>query len=144
MKKLLLILMLAAVSSSAMAEWVEIGVDTKKYIDYVDPETIRKSGNKVKMWEMTDFKTVQELDGKQFMSTKVLKEYDCKEGQSRQLYLSVYSENMGRGNTIISGDRSEDKWKPTTPGTVGEGLWQFACRKWRGRSFTMTLSFILI
>jgi len=51
MKKLLLILILAIVSSSAIAEWFE--VDTRRRVGltaYADPTTIRKSGNKVEMW----------------------------------------------------------------------------------------------
>jgi len=54
MKKLLLFIMLAVVSSSAMAEWVEIGefnekTNTEAFIFYADPDTIQKTGNIVKM-----------------------------------------------------------------------------------------------
>jgi hypothetical protein len=55
MKKLLLILMLV-VSSSAMAEWVWVG-KSEGFTTYVDPTTVRKSGNKVKLWRLTDYKT---------------------------------------------------------------------------------------
>ena len=51
MKKLLLTLMLAVVSSSAMAKWVKVSED-KLVTAYADPTTIRKNGDKVKMWAL--------------------------------------------------------------------------------------------
>jgi hypothetical protein len=49
MKKLLLTLVLAVVSSSAMAEWVGVG-KKENFFSYVDSATIRKLGNMVKIW----------------------------------------------------------------------------------------------
>jgi len=46
MKKLLLTLMLAIVSSSAMAEWVEVASRDEITTIYVDSSTIQKSGEK--------------------------------------------------------------------------------------------------
>jgi len=47
MYKVILMMLLAVVSSSAMAEWVEVDTsDDSTY--YANPNTIRKSGNKVK------------------------------------------------------------------------------------------------
>ena len=48
MKKLLLTLMLAVVSTSAMAEWVEVGT-TDSHLVYADPASIRKVGDIVKI-----------------------------------------------------------------------------------------------
>ena len=53
MKKLLLILLLAVVTSSAMAEWVEFTEDDEETLTvYADPDTIQKTGNIVKMWSL--------------------------------------------------------------------------------------------
>ena len=60
MKKLLLTLMLAIVSSSVMAEWVEISRNEDFGITvYADPANTRKSGNEVKMWVLVDYKSAQ-------------------------------------------------------------------------------------
>jgi hypothetical protein len=48
MRKLILILLLAVLSSSAMAEWIKVGANDNSTI-YADPATIRKEGNMVKM-----------------------------------------------------------------------------------------------
>ena len=60
--KVVLMLLLAVVSSSAMAEWVVV-VTTMQYTYHADPDTIRKKGNIVKMWVMNDFNLVQETEG---------------------------------------------------------------------------------
>ena len=103
MKKLLLTLMLAIVSSSAMAEWVEIGTsDNYETIIYADPTTIRKSGNKVNMWVLHDFNSVEENTGVKFLSQKTQVGYDCMEEQEKIFYYSWHSENMGRGDVVYS------------------------------------------
>ncbi len=87
MKILLLTLMLAIVSSSAMAEWVEVG-SNKTVTIYAHPTTIRKTTvNKVKMWSLYDYNTAQEPAGSRpYMSMKFQDEYNCKEEQSRIFY----------------------------------------------------------
>jgi len=80
MHKAILIMLLAVVSSSAMAEWVSLGESGDKTLtNYADPATIRKSGNRVKMWSLYDFKTVQV----RFRSVRLQIEYDCKEEEYR-------------------------------------------------------------
>ena len=133
MKKLLLTLLLAIVSSSAMAEWVKVGEavwrDGSHYSVYVDPTTIRKSGNMVKMWLLYDYGTVQKHTGSSmlFASVKGQSEYDCKEEQSRILYQVLFSKNMGKGKRITM--RDPDKWGPIEPNTIGVETWKFACGK---------------
>jgi len=76
MHKAILIMLLAVVSSSAMAEWVKVSED-KLVTAYADPTTIRKLGDKVKMWALWDYSTAQEDDSKPHMSTRVQKEFNC-------------------------------------------------------------------
>ncbi len=126
MKKLLLTLILAVVSSSAMAEWVKVSED-KLVTVYADPTTIRKIGDKVKMWALWDYSTAQEGDSKPYMSVRIQNEYNCKEETDRQIYATTFSGNMLEGNTIdTQGGRD---WEPIAPRTIGETLWKFACGK---------------
>lgn len=132
MRKAILMMLLAVVSSSAMAEWVvvtrsENGANTV----YVDPATIRKAGNKVKMWELFDYKTMQAQvsnRGLPYMSSKSRSEYDCKEEQSRTLASSYHGENMGGGGVIYTDDEP-GKWRPVSPESINEALWELACGK---------------
>ena len=57
MHKAILMMLLAVVSSSAMAEWTVVN-ENKEFIQYADLATIRKLGNKVKMWGLNDYKNV--------------------------------------------------------------------------------------
>jgi len=126
MKRLLLTLMLAVVSSSAMAKWVKVDED-KLVTAYADPNTIRKSGNKVKMWALWDYSTAQEGGSKPYMSVRIQNEYNCKEETIRQIFATTFSGNMAGGHTInMQGGK---KWEPVAPRTIGETLWKFVCGK---------------
>lgn len=127
MKKLLLLLMLAAVSTSVMAEWVAIGTGDG-FILYANPDTIRKSGNKVKMWSLTDYNSVRKVGIEKFLSDKSQGEYDCKKEQAKNLYSSWHSENMGKGNVVSATNKPRD-WFPVAPDSIGEVSLKFACGK---------------
>jgi len=129
MKKLLLILMLTVVSSGAMAEWVEVG-GNDNVTSYADPTTIRKSGNKVKMWILLDFNSTQEsaTAGHKYLSSKSQYEFDCKEEQRKLFYFSWHSENMGGGDTVYIGVEPQKNW-PIPPDSIAETIWKFACGK---------------
>jgi hypothetical protein len=59
MYKTILMMLLVAVSSSAMAEWVKVAEDEDGAY-YIDPNTIRRLGSKVNMWILHDLNSVEE------------------------------------------------------------------------------------
>ena len=82
MHKAILMILLVSVSSSAIAEWVEIAVSAKEAEEeatmtaYADPDTIRKTGDRVKLWILADYKNINEEYGG--ASARQKDEYDCK------------------------------------------------------------------
>jgi len=129
MRKAILMMLLAVVSGSAVAEWVVVGRTETRTV-YIDPATIRKAGNRVKMWSLDDaLNKVDYVAGvKPFMSTKEQVEYDCKEEQSRTLYIYFHSGNMGGGEVVyVQSDIGE--WTPVAPGSIGNTLLRIACGK---------------
>lgn len=130
MKRLLLIIIMALISTSSIAAWVKIA-SNKAVTIYVHPETIRKiSPDKVKMWSLYNYKTAQESAGpRPYMSVKYHDEYDCKRKKSRVLYLVTHSENMGGGRSLYS--RKYDNSPTSIPTTrrLIQKLWEFACGK---------------
>ena len=128
MKKLFLTLMLVIVSSSAMAEWILVG-GNDKFTLYSDPASISKSDNTVKMLRLTDFRTAQRIDSKYYLSTLRQDEYDCVKEQHRIIYANAYTESMGEGNVVMKVVNKPDDWKLIPPGSQGEAVWKFACRK---------------
>jgi hypothetical protein len=130
-KNFILAVILAVVSSSAMAEeWVAvINTDDGGITVYADKSTIRKEGNIVNIWTLGDFKKAEQIgSNQQFLSLKEQYEYDCKEQQMRRLYATMYFGNMGRGNVLDSSPIHE-KWQPVPLGSLNEHLWKFACGK---------------
>jgi len=128
MQKLLLTLMLVLISTSAMAEWVEVAEsEAGTFIAYVESTAIQKTDNIVHMLVLIDYKTAQTDASKPYMSKLGIRKYDCKEKQNQADIKTLYSNNMGRGKHVgIIGSRP---WLPVSTGNTTELLWKFACRK---------------
>jgi hypothetical protein len=127
---LTLILLVLNNSSPVYAEWVlTVFVEGKGGITvYVDPATIRRKGELVKMWHLYDFKVVQTRENISLLSLKEQREYDCAEERQRSLAITSFSGNMGRGNVVhINSD--EEKWESVEPSSLGNTLWKVACKK---------------
>jgi hypothetical protein len=114
----------------AYAEWVPVvsSESAGGYTVYVDPETLRREGDGVEMWELYDYKTRGTAEGFSFLSFKKRNEYSCEEERLRTLAVMHYSGNMGSG-MVVSSNSDIGKWKRVPPGSVGEALWKFACGK---------------
>ncbi len=132
MKRLLAVFaLLLAFSGSAWAGWVEIGSGGDgSVIHYADPNTIRKNGSMVKMWELQDLVNAQvsQSSGKTYFSSKAQREHDCQDERTRILALSQHSGKMGRRDVIYS-HADPSQWSPVPPGSILESLWKFACGK---------------
>ena len=126
--KLLVAALLAVFSTSVMAEWTEVGGNDTK-TTYADLSTIRKSGDRVKIWSLFDFIVVQTVNGKRFLSTAVQYEYDCKEEISRKLAFNVYSKNMGAGEVVHTSGAIHEEPHPIPPGSIENSLFKVACGK---------------
>lgn len=131
MRKAIVMMLLAVVSGSAAAEWVKIGSSPSLggYDHYVDPATIRKSGDIVKMWGMYDFKTTRVVSDVRYLSEKLQIEHDCKNERSQLLFFSMHAGNMGNGDPVYYTKSVPDNWTPISPGSVDETQWKFACGK---------------
>ena len=128
MRKTIFVLLLAAMSSSAMAEWVKVGSNETDTL-YVDPSTIRWADNTAKMWALNDFKVTQRLHEREpFKSEKVEYEYDCKLAQSRLLYFTSHTESMA-GGEVVDFNVVPGEWAPVSPNSGLEELWKIACGK---------------
>ncbi|MGC2048062.1 MAG: surface-adhesin E family protein [Gallionella sp.] len=135
MIKLILVMLLAAVSNSAMAEWEQISAtDDGPQDNYVDRNSIQKNKHIVKMWSLVDFRKLQKLDESSspmfYQSIAKRFDYDCKKNQYRMTAYNYYSDKSGEGNTVI-GDSNLDNpdWQKVEPGSFQVVLWKIACGK---------------
>ena len=128
-RKAILMMLLAVVSSGAQAAWVAVDSNETGTV-YADPATIRKAGNKVTMRYLLDNKTVRKTETyiKPYMSMSAQAEYDCRAKQRRVLDIAFHSGNMA-GGEIVESLSDPDKWEIILPGSVVDYLWQFACEK---------------
>jgi len=131
MKKLLFTLMLVIVSSGVMAELVEVAKsgegteETDFIIVYADPDTIRKKGNKAKMWVLIDYKIIEEEYGA--TSVRQREEYDCKEKKQRIFFIAFYTGHMGKGETVLIHSEPEARWQQLPTGSIGRITLEYAC-----------------
>jgi len=129
MTRLFLITLLLLSSGSAYAEWVKVSdSDEAGKTVYVDPATIRRNSNLVKMWQFSDYKTVQTVGGIRFLTAEEQWEFDCAEERSRVLALKEFSGNKGSG-TVVYTNSQEGKWAPVRPGSMDQTVWKIACGK---------------
>ena len=129
MLRLILFTLLVLNSGAAYAEWVKVSDrDEAGKTVYVDPATIRRNSNLVKMWQFYDYTTVQTVGGVRFLSNKEEWEFDCVEERSRSLGLKEFSGNMGSG-TVVYTNSQVGKWLRVVPGSIGHTVWKVVCKK---------------
>jgi len=99
MKRLLFVVLLMTCSAS-WAEWQLCTGDATMLV-YCDKSTIRKNGAISRMWDMTDYSSVQtNSSGGRYMSEKSLAAYNCRDETNALISLVQYSGSMGQGNTV--------------------------------------------
>lgn len=130
MRRLFLITLLMLSSGPAYAEWVEVTKNVEAGMTvYVDPDTIRRKGDLVKMWSLHDYKTIQTLPGyPSYLSSVSQSLYDCAEERSQLPALTWFSGNMRTGKVVYNGPY-EQKWVPVSPNSIGRDMWEVACAK---------------
>ena len=125
-RSLIALLLLSCVS--AYAEWVKVaGNEQEDMTVYVNPDTMSRKDEMVKMWVLFDFKTTQTVEGHLVLSIKGQEEYDCAGTRRRVLTFSEFSGNMEGGKEVIR--PGESTWGPIGPESVIQTLWTVACGK---------------
>ena len=120
-------------SIPAYAEWVAV---EKDYLlpglqtVYVDPESIRREGNLVTIWQLIDFTWMQgnPRGPHRFFSTKTHKQFDCAGKRVRLLAFTEFSRGMGTGMPR-DGYVDKDNWLPVEAESMSHALWEVACGK---------------
>ena len=125
-----LITLLVLSSGPVYAEWEKLGPDDEGSMTvYIDRDTIRLKGDTVKMWALMDRKTAEIVEGHSILSGKFQYEFDCAEERMRILAITFLSGRMGHGNVVGTKHSDNAQWIPVEPGSIGQGLWNFACGK---------------
>ena len=127
---LLLMILLVLRSEPVYAEWTAVEkINQGEMSVYVDSDTINRSGDVVKMWELWDFKTTRTEPKPPHMSVKSQREFDCTKKVGRLLAVTAFSGNMGSGKVVYSYSDFEHQRIPIEPGSVAESVWKVVCSK---------------
>ncbi len=122
-------MLLLLVSTNVFAvDWVKIG-ENDNFTHYVDPQSIRRDGNKVRAWVLFDYKSVQVLaDNKtRYLSFLAKEEYDCFEDTSRFIDIYYYSGKMGGGNIVLPIPNITTPAESVIPGSNGATELKVVC-----------------
>lgn len=118
-------LLLAAMSTGAIAEWVQY-LETEQIVYYIDAATIRRDGNFRKVWLVQDLKQRTKYGA---MSRRFLEEFDCKKERFRLLSISVHSGPMASGETLGPTLSDQWQWEYIAPSTVTAETLKLVCDK---------------
>ncbi len=130
MNRLLLITLLVLSHGPVYAEWVAVENNylPGKQTLYVDPDAIRREGNLVTLWQLTDFQWMQGnyVGTPRFLSTTTHKQFDCAAKRVRLLAYTEFSHRMGIG-IADDGYVDQDTWLLVEPESLNHALWEVAC-----------------
>ena len=123
-----LALLLASVSASSLAEWTEI----EKFDDgmrvFVDPATVRRTGDTAQLLHLVRWGEPQlEPGSPNYLSTVVRSTYDCIGKREKYLASTSFSGTMGNGAIVISDEDAVDHWYSISASSLEEKLWKLAC-----------------
>lgn len=127
LNKALIIFFLSPLPYVANAQtWVKI-VDTPELEYYIDQSSIKRNGSIVTYWSMHNKKLATLINqSSNDYSTKYKLIQDCKNEESKMVYLVTYDKPMGDGKALES--RSWDgKPTPNIPGSVGYVEMKYVC-----------------
>lgn len=129
MRRRLLWLGLALLAQAAAAEqWVQLTRNEELRLFAARSDNGR-SGDIVTVWQLVDYTSAKWVGATVIMSVRNLVEVDCPGRRMRTLAAAGYSEQMGRGRTVVSEKASAPEWASIPPAGSGDSLWQLACNE---------------
>lgn len=124
--KLSFFLGMLCAATPSIASWERISHDDDSD-EYIDLSTIRRKGNKVKVWGISNYSKPMPFGPyKTYRSTKIQWEYDCGNEMQRVFFIMGYTGPMGSGQNTGS-EQNPRNWTPVAPETIGERLYHLVC-----------------
>jgi hypothetical protein len=128
MRKLLIGLALSFIATAASAEWAFVVSETPSGDRYLaDPTTQKRTGNVVRIWQLTDYVKPLVIGGKAYYSVRAYMHYDCAERTQQILQLAFFAGKMLTGELGVADNQLRDK-QFIAPQTTGEAMLNFACK----------------
>jgi hypothetical protein len=128
MKKIVVTLTLIIMATNAYAEWTKYST-TKSGVLFYDKHTIKRNGDKVKVWEYANYNLESETDPDllKYSSHRTLVEIDCVNETYKTLHFDLYSK------PDLEGDykklTSDNEIKYIVPNSTFAYLMKLTCKK---------------
>jgi hypothetical protein len=140
MKKIIIVLLGLLISGGATAEWTRVGGGENGSSDiYIDIDTIRRDGDKLKLWTMHNFKPLKGKTKPTPLSNKAYWEFNCKEETHRLLAMTIYSGKGGSGSIVDSDHNTNRAWEPIIPDSIGRMLFDASCDETIGNRWVLVV-----
>lgn len=130
----IILLALCSIPATASASnWVEAAVNDNVIV-YIDKQSLRRAGQKVKAWVKWEFTKPKELAGtfpkQMYQASKELSIYNCADRTTLTLQATRYTEiEMVTVVEDISIKDIPSSYYEVAPDTIGEALLEFSCRE---------------
>ncbi len=112
---------------SAQAQSITKVVENSEASFYVKNDTIKRAGNSVDFWQVTDFKQAKfNKKGEAYFSMDQHLVIDCSSNTQTLIYVKVYGSNMLSGSLIASGSLNQKN--PIPYGSSLEVVRNSVCR----------------
>jgi hypothetical protein len=113
---------------TAHAQWKYSG-SSDNFDSYIDYSRIKTEGRYKSIWTLTDFKSPQTFQSKQYKSSIRKNLIDCQASRSQTVARFDYPEQMGSGAVVFSANYQllESDWEYFPPNSVGDGFINIAC-----------------
>jgi hypothetical protein len=121
------LLLMLPVAPVFATEWVIVDrISSKGITKYVDRESIRKSGEELRVWVMLDY---GESDRHGNRSIKAHWLVRCEEGTYAPTQMLSYHLPLGRGDVAESwiANQNQIVYIDAVPGSIGQSALRFAC-----------------
>jgi hypothetical protein len=116
---------------TAHADWKYFGGHSyNTYDSYIDDSRIQTEGRYKSSWYLIDYKSPRtDTSGKQYKSDVLRWVVDCQGSKSQIVAFYNYSEQMGKGALVSSGNGplQESNWSYHPPNSHGDSIIKVAC-----------------
>lgn len=110
----------------AWADWTRFSaLEADAVVVYVDIGSIRREGDKIRLWQLFDFK---EPDSRGRRSYRTLAELDCKESKIRYVQDEYFAGKMASG-ALLDSNATPHEWTYAAPGTLPMMMLTVHCQK---------------
>lgn len=106
--------------------WSRLSIAVAHADFYVDRSSLSRRDDRVVVSELIDFRAPQSLGSATYLSAKLRKEYDCRNGTIRTLSAEAFASAMGGGRRVMADSQPTAPQVPPT-GSQGEALRNSAC-----------------